>query len=102
MRHRMIMGIVLGLDGMSLACTPKGDHAMQSPPSTARVTPDYLLSHGFRQSATAPHIFELEQVRLGDIAHKLGFALADLRATPNQPWHSDVRIVRIKDLYFAS
>jgi len=100
MKHRVIMGFLLGLFGMLLGCSSKGDRTMQTPHSTEKITREYLLSRGFKQSVTDPDIFEAENVRVVDMAHKLGFSLTDLLPTSNQALESDERTVKIKDLEF--
>lgn len=77
------------------------DAKQQVDSGTNRVTPAFLRAHGFSPTASDPDIFTLKNVRLADVARGLDFSPSDLRPTPSQPIHSDVRIVRIRDLYFV-
>ncbi len=70
-------------------------------PSTPRITSEYLLAHGFKQSATDPDTYNREHVRLAEIARDLGFSAKDLRPTLNQSNYSDVRTVKVGDLTFV-
>ena len=99
--NRVIASLLFGAWGISLACAEKGDDAMENTPSASKVTQEYLLAHGFKQSATDSDIFSLEKVRLGHIARKLGFLLADLRPIPNQPRYSDQRTIAVRNLIFV-
>ncbi|MHB1035370.1 MAG: hypothetical protein ACYC35_11380 [Pirellulales bacterium] len=98
---QVLVGVLFGLAGMSLACARKGDDPMEESIAPApRVTREYLLAHGFKQSATDPDIYNREHVRLANIARDLGFSLKDLRPTVNQDSNSDVRTVEVGDLTF--
>ena len=43
-----------------------------------KLTREYLLANGFKQSAKNPDSFTVESVRLGDISKKLNFPLSAL------------------------
>ncbi len=98
---QVMMGILFGLMGASLACAQKGDDMKKSMPSTPKVIRKYLLTHGFKQSTTDSDIYNREHVRLADVARDLGFSVKDLQPTLNQYSHSDVRTVKVSDLTFV-
>ncbi len=98
---QVMMGILFGLMGTSLACAQKGDDMKKSTPSTPKVTRTYLLAQGFKQSATDPDVYNLEHVRLADMARAFGFSVTDLRPTRNQSRYSDTRTVKVDDFTFV-
>ena len=67
----------------------------------AKVTREYLLSLGFRQSPRDPASFTLANLRLEDAARKLGFACSALKAYGGQPPGTDVRTVVLMDRVFV-
>ena len=68
-------------------------------PSVPRVTPKYLVAHGFKEMPGEASVFMREHVRLDDVLGDLGVPLASLRPTVNQPAHSDVRTAHFNGLY---
>ena len=66
-----------------------------------KLTREYLLANGFKQSAKNPDSFTVESVRLGDISKKLNFPLSALRRTVSSAPESDMRIVTVRDMEFV-
>jgi len=80
---RIIVGVVFVLFGLALACAGKRDKALPSTPSAPKLTPEYLLAHGFKQSPTDRHLYVLKHVRLGDALRDLGLAHEALEGMMN-------------------
>lgn len=80
-------------------CWDKNNYNNLNPDN--KITKEFLSSHGFVESEDGSDIYSLRNVRLGDISQELGFSLSDLQPTPSQQSFSDVRIVKIRDLYFV-
>ncbi len=93
---QVAMAVMLGFMIASLASAQNQDAEAQKTPKTSRLTCQYLLSHGFKESPNYPGVFERARVRLGDVSRDLGFSIASLRPTLNQPLHSDVRMADVQ------
>jgi hypothetical protein len=88
--RRSIVAVVLAFCPLLSGCAHK-----------SRENREFLLAHGFRQSAIGPHIYELQHVRLADVSRDLGFPLAALRRVDGVKVGEDVRIVEAHGLHFA-
>jgi hypothetical protein len=99
MRKALIVAVAVVSIALLFGCN--SDQDSPDTVDTGKVTPEFLRSHGFRQSDPNRSIFTLPHVRLADISRTLRFPLSALRHTPSQPVDSDVRIVKIRDLYFV-
>jgi hypothetical protein len=98
---QLIVILLYLLFGITLACSEKKDNAMQNTPYTLKLTSEYLLAHGFKHSddPNTPDIYELEKIRLGDVARDLGFSITALKTTAGQNADEDVRTVIIDNIY---
>lgn len=66
------------------------------------VDADFLVRNGFQRSTSDKEIFEIPNVRLSEIAGRLGFSLKDMRPVPpGQSQFSDIRVVKIRNLWFV-
>jgi hypothetical protein len=88
---RAVAGILFCVLGLSLACARKGNDMTPEAPSSPKITREYLLAHGFKQSADGPAAFIREHAPLRDVLHDLNIPLKSLRPMVNQPDHSDER-----------
>jgi hypothetical protein len=97
---RAIVVVLLGLMAASLACAQK-ENAMKrkSAPSAPTVTREYLLAHGFKESADHPGAFAQEHVRLRDVLRDLGFRLSDLSPAVNAQRSNEVLTVEARGMY---
>jgi hypothetical protein len=98
MKHVMV-GVLFGCLGMTLACSQKEDDLKQQVPPGSKITREYLLSHGFNESDDSPATFTREHVRLQDVLRDLGCPLAALHPTVNQDSHSDKRTADVQGIY---
>jgi hypothetical protein len=73
----------------------------QNPSTAPKITREYLLARGFKQSANDLDIYELENAHLKDVAQTLGFSLATLRKTPGHPLDQDIRDVKLPDSVYV-
>jgi hypothetical protein len=97
---QVVVGVLLGLLGASLACAQKEDDMKKKTSSTPTVTRDYLLANGFRESKEGrPGAFVHEHAHLGNVMRTIGVPLAALRPTVSQPNYSDVRTANSNGLY---
>ncbi len=94
-----IVSVLLSFAGISIACGQQSEDTKTS--STRSITSEFLLAHGFKQSATKPHIYTREHARLADVARDLGFSLKSLQPTVGQDSGSDVRTVDVDDSNFV-
>lgn len=69
--------------------------------TTNRVTVQFLISRGFVQSKSDTNIFTLERVTVREAAKRLGFSPDQMRPTPSQSMHSDIRTVKVLNLWFV-
>jgi hypothetical protein len=94
---RIIMFVLFGFCGITLACSGKKDKVMQNPSSLQKVIHEYLLAHGFKQSVDPDthDLYELENVHLADVARDLNFPLSSLRQVPSRPPDLDERSVEV-------
>src|SRR5690242_9937750 len=65
------------------------------------VTPEFLSSRGFAQSASDTTLYELKNVTVGEAAQRLGFNLKDMTHGTNNPPEQDIRLVVVRDYEFA-
>jgi hypothetical protein len=70
--------------------TPTG---VQAGPPGSKITPAYLVAHGFKYNASAEW-YEAKHVRLADVARDLGLPLSALEHVVNQA-HTDNRYVKL-------
>lgn len=98
MKH-VVLGVLVGLCCMSLAYAQKGDDMKKSTPSPPKVTPEYLLAHGFKQATDVPNLFVAEHVRLADVAGTIGFRLSDLWPADNAQRPYEVLTVETRGTY---
>jgi len=96
---QLIVCVLIGLVGTTLACAEKGDGVKKGTPFTPKVTREYLVAHGFKKVADDPGIFAQEHVRLGNVLGDLGVPLASLRLTANASPDSDVRTAEVGGIY---
>lgn len=96
----IIAGVFIGVVGPAVASAQSGDKMTTPPLSTQKVTREFLLSHGFKESADDPNHFVRDQVRLGDVLSDMGLSLASLQPVPNGPFDEDMRRVRSEGAHF--
>jgi hypothetical protein len=97
---QVLVGVLLGLLGTSLACAQKEDDMKKKTPSTPTIARDYLLANGFSESKESrPGAFIREHAHLRNVMRTIGVPLAALRSTRSQPAHSDVRTANCNGLY---
>lgn len=100
MRLLGAISLSIAIIGVPLGCAREGDSAMQTSTAMPKLTRENLQSLGFKPSQNDPDSDNLENVPLADVSRKLGFSLADLQPTRNQPPHSDVRTVNVRGMCF--
>jgi hypothetical protein len=66
-----------------------------------KITKEFLISNGFKQSNSDANIFFLHHVRLKDAAHNLDFNIHDVKPTVNPYEYFVSGTVKIKNLYFV-
>jgi hypothetical protein len=95
------MRFVFALCVLSLGCAQQGHDALQRTPSTAKVTREFLLAHGFQQKwkETDPDIYDLETTRLSDVLRDLGLSVEDFYPTVNRPDSFDWRDAQLEGMY---
>ena len=77
----------------------KGRATVKSDAKPPAITREYLLAHGFKQSAKDPDSFYAEKVRLGDIASALGFETSAIdHWINNSPRRDDGTVIVQKKL----
>jgi hypothetical protein len=96
---RNIETILCGISCLMLASGGRGYDGAQDAAGVPNVTREYLLAHGFKRSAISSDVFTAQNARLSDISRDLGFPLASLRPTKNQPPDSDVRNAVVRGIY---
>lgn len=101
MRTVLFLMVVCSVVGCAERPSRATDEPDARPKADAVVTSEFLSEHGFAEPKGSPGIFSLLNVRLGDASRDLEFALSDLRRTPSQPEGSDVRTVKIRNLFFV-
>jgi hypothetical protein len=99
--RRLATLLLLGVFGIASACAEKKDNSMKNSAGAIKVTREYLLAHGFKGSEDPdmPDVYELEKVRLRDVARDLGFAVTSLKPVPGQSPDEDVRTVVAGDIH---
>jgi hypothetical protein len=102
--RRLILCIFVGWLGASSACAQKGvdivkDTAQPSGKDAPKVTREFLLAHGFKESSEYPGDFVLSKVRLKGVARELGFPLSSLEYVVNVT--GEIRTVKIRDREFT-
>ncbi len=99
----LISGLIFVPHALSAAEAAKSNGEKLSVEVTEKpkLTREYLLANGFKQSAKNPDSFTVESVRLGDISKKLNFPLSALRRTISSAPESDMRIVTVRDMEFV-
>lgn len=101
MKNILILIVVCLVVGCTNSPRPDSNVSEANEPRADVVTAEFLTEHGFTESEGGPDIFSLPNVRVGDAARDLGFSLSNLRHTPSQPEGSDVRTVKIRNLFFV-
>ena len=80
---RLTVVVLFGLCGMSLSCARTGDDTKNNPPSPPKLTREYLLAHGFKQSPEDPDLFTREHALWRDVSRDLALPLASLAPVTN-------------------
>jgi len=110
MMKRVIVGFLFGILAFALGCAQKPEMPTDSPDSagrpekatqgdgpTPKLTREFLLAHGFKLSPGSEDLYELKNVRLGDVSRDLGFPLVAFDPARSQPiMNSDCRYVPVR------
>jgi len=98
--RQIVVNTVFALAGLPLACAQQREGTEKDPSSTRKITAEYLLKHGFKQSATDSDRYERKHARVGDLARELGFSLETLYRPSNPGGFESQRTVKIGDYVF--
>jgi hypothetical protein len=93
--------IFLGFCLISLSCSGKKDVSVEKTSTPPKITREYLLARGFKQSATDLDAYELENAHLKDVAQTLGFPIAALKMVQSRPINLDIRDIELPDSVYV-